>query len=202
MLHLASTLAELMPDAGEAHALAALLHYAEARRPARVDAAGVMVPLSAQDPALWRRDLIRRADALLEAAVRLAPEAVRTLQARLHACWCARSDLSDPAPWPRVRDIYDELLLIRDDPIVRLNRAVAIAELEGAAVALAELEALDGERLAQFGPYHAVRADLLARTGRVDEARRAYAAVLALDPPPAERQWLAHRLAELTARLH
>ncbi|MBR1087359.1 RNA polymerase sigma factor [Bradyrhizobium manausense] len=202
MLHLASMLAELVPDAGEVHALAALLHYAEARRPARVDAAGVMVPLSAQDPALWRRDLIRRADSLLAAAVRLAPDAVRTLQARLQACWCARSSLSDPAPWRRIRDIYDELLLVRDDPIVRLNRAVAVAELEGAEAALAELEGLDGERLAQFGPYHAVRADLLTRTGRIEEARLAYAVLLALDPPPAERQWLSGRLGELTSRLH
>ncbi len=202
MLQLASMLAELGPDAGEAHALAAVLHYAEARRPARVDAAGVMVPLSAQDPALWRRDLIRRADTLLADAVRLAPDSIRTLQARLQACWCARAGLSDPAPWGRIRDIYDALLLVRDDPIVRLNRAVAVAELDGAEVALAELDELDGARLAQFGPYHAVRADLLARSGRSDEAREAYEAVLALDPPPAERQWLTRRLAELTARLH
>ena len=200
MLHLASVLAELLPEAGEAHALAALLHYAEARRPARVDAAGMMVPLSAQDPALLRRDLIRRANVFLATAIRLAPDAVRTLQARLQACWCARADLSDPAPWQRVRDLYDELLLMRDDPIVRLNRAVAVAELEGAAAALAELEALDGKRLAQFGPYHAVRADLLARTGRVDEARQEYEILLALNPPSAERQWLSGRLAGLTAR--
>lgn len=198
MLHLASTLTELVPNVGEAHALAALLHYAEARRPARVDAAGMMVPLSAQDPALWRRDLIRRADALLATAVGLAPDAVRTLQARLQACWCGRDNLADPAPWSRIRDVYDELLLIRDDPIVRLNRAVAVAELDGAEAALAELETLDGESLAQFGPYHAVRADLLVRTGHLDEARQEYAAILALGPPPAERQWLTRRLADLT----
>jgi RNA polymerase sigma-70 factor (ECF subfamily) len=158
----------------------------------------MMVPLSAQDPALWRRDLIRRADMLLADAVRLAPDSIRTLQARLQACWCARAGLSDPAPWGRIRDIYDALLLVRDDPIVRLNRAVAVAELDGAEVALAELDELDGARLAQFGPYHAVRADLLARSGRSDQAREAYEAVLALDPPPAERQWLTRRLAELT----
>ncbi|WP_027522671.1 RNA polymerase sigma factor [Bradyrhizobium sp. Ec3.3] len=201
MLHLSTMLVDLMPDEGEAHALAALLHYAEARRPARTDARGMMVPLSLQDPALWHRELIAAADAFLVQAARLAPESARTLQAKLQACWCTRANLSEPAPWGCVRDVYDQLLRVRDDAIVRLNRVVAVAELDGADVALAELDTLDDKGLAQFGPYHAVRADLLARTGRADEARAEYQVVLALDPPPAERQWLIQRLGELSAKL-
>lgn len=201
MLHLSMMLVSLLPDHGDAHALAALLHYAEARRPARVDAAGTMVPLSLQDPALWRRDLVEKADALLAQAIRLSPHSARTLQARLQACWCARTDRAEPAPWDRIRQIYDLLLRVRDDPIVRLNRIVAVAELDGADAALAELDALDDRGLQQFGPYHAVRADLLARLGRPAEARAAYQAVLALEPPPAEQKWLAGRLAELSRTL-
>jgi RNA polymerase sigma-70 factor (ECF subfamily) len=86
---------------------------------------------------------------------------------------------------------------VRDDPVVRLNRAVALAEVGGVAAALREVEAFDGAALANFLPYHAVRADLLSRSGQVAAARSAYAAALALDPPPAERLWLEQRLARL-----
>jgi RNA polymerase sigma-70 factor, ECF subfamily len=199
MLHLSTMMVSLLPDDGDTHALAALLHYAEARRPARLDASGVMVPLSLQDPVLWRREFIVKANSFLARAVQLSPESARTLQAKLQACWCARSTISDPAPWDRVRQIYDELLLVRDDPIVRLNRIVAVAELDGPDAALAEVDTLGHKGLEQFGPYHAVRADLLVRAGRLAEARAAYQAVLALDPPPAERKWLAERLAVLPA---
>jgi RNA polymerase sigma-70 factor (ECF subfamily) len=202
MLHLATMLVDLLPETGETYAMAALLHYAEARRPARVDATGMMVPLSLQDPGLWRCEFITNANAFLARAIQLSPQSARTLQARLQACWCARSSLSDPAPWDRVRQIYDELLLVRDDPIVRLNRIVAVAELDGANAALVELAALDHKGLEQFGPYHAVRADLLIRAGRPAEARAAYQTILALDPPPAERRWLAQKLAALSAGLH
>jgi RNA polymerase sigma-70 factor (ECF subfamily) len=201
MLHLSTMLVALLPGDGDGYALAALLHYAEARRPARMDAAGLMVPLSMQDPALWRRDLIAKSDALLARAIQLSPNSARTLQAKLQACWCARTNLSEPAPWDRVRRIYDALLLVRDDPIVRLNRIVAVAELDGADAALVELDALDHKGLQEFGPYHAVRADLLARAGRAVEARAAYQAVLALNPPEAERRWLAEKLAALSAGL-
>jgi RNA polymerase sigma-70 factor, ECF subfamily len=197
MLHLSTMMVGLLPDDGDAHALAALLHYAEARRPARLDSSGMMVPLSLQNPVFWRREFIVKANAFLARAVQLSPESARTLQAKLQACWCERLTLSDPAPWDRVRHIYDELLLVRDDPIVRLNRIVAVAELDGPDAALAELDSLGHKGLEQFGPYHAVHADLLVRAGRLAEARAAYEAVLALDPPPAERRWLADRLAGL-----
>jgi RNA polymerase sigma-70 factor, ECF subfamily len=197
MLGLTKLLTDLVPEAGEVYALAALVRYAEGRRPARMDAEGVMVPLSEQDPKLWRRELIEEADALLERAAKLAPSSARTLQAGLQAAWCARRSLDDAAPWPLVLRLYDRLLAVRDDPVVRLNRAVALAEVAGPGAALAELSAMDGSKLARFAPYHAVRAELLARNGRVADARTAYEAILALEPPPAERRWLTRQLARL-----
>ncbi len=197
ILHLTRVLPELVPRAGEAFALAALVRYAEARRPSRVDGQGIMVPLSEQDPRLWRRDLISQADALLAKAEELAPEAARTIQAALQKAWCARGSLAVPAPWPAVYALYDRLLLTRDDPIVRLNRAVALAEVADVAQALAEVERLASPAMVEFLPYHAVHADLLRRAGRVGEARAAYAAALALEPSPAERRWLEHALAAL-----
>ena len=196
-LHLSKLLIDLAPEAGEARALAALIRYAEARRPARVDSKGVMVPLAEQDPELWRRDLIAEADALLIDATRLAPSASRSLQARLQSIWCTRRSLNEPAPWPAILSLYDRLLKLRDDPIVRLNRAVALAEVEDAATALCEVEALASQSLEDFLPYHAVRADLLTRTGRRDAARVAYRKALALEPSVAEVRWLERKLAAL-----
>jgi RNA polymerase sigma-70 factor, ECF subfamily len=197
MLGLTKLLTDLVPEAGEVYALAALVRYAEGRRPARMDAEGVMVPLSEQNPKLWRRDLIEEADALLERAAKLAPSSARTLQAGLQAAWCSRRSLDNAAPWPLVLRLYDRLLAVRDDPIVRLNRAVALAAVAGPEAALTELRAMDGSKLARFAPYHAVRAELLARNGRVADARTAYEAILALEPPPAERRWLTRQLARL-----
>jgi RNA polymerase sigma-70 factor (ECF subfamily) len=197
VLHLTKLLAELIPDAGEVHALAAQVRYAEARRPARVDGAGTMVALSDQDPKIWRRDLIDEADALLAAAIRLAAECPRTWQARLQHAWCARRSLRDPAPWPEVLSLYDALLIVRDDPIVRLNRAVTLAEVEGPDAGLAEVLRLACPGMEDFLPYHAVRADLLRRTGRIDEARDAYARAISLGPPSAERRWLERKANEL-----
>ncbi len=197
MLGLTRVLAELLPQEPEALALAALVRYAEARRPARLDEYGAMVPLSEQDPALWRRPLIDEAEAYLKRAAALDPAGPRSLQAAIHSAWCARRSLAEPAPWPVVLKLYDALLTLRDDPVTRLNRAVAVAEMAGAEVALGEIEGLDADALAGFPPYHAVRADLLRRSGRLDDARAAYAAVLALDPPPAERLWLEQRMSSL-----
>jgi len=197
VLHLTRILMHLVPDDAAVAALAAQVRYAEARRPARLDADGFIVPLSAQDPALWRRDLIDEANRLLADAIRIAPSEPRTLQAQLQQVWCTRRSVEDPAPWPQVLRLYDRLLQSRDDPIVRVNRAVAVAEIEGADAALAELARLDFKALDDFLPYHAVRADLLRRTGNRIEAAAAYSRALRLDPPAAERRWLERKLAEL-----
>jgi RNA polymerase sigma-70 factor, ECF subfamily len=193
MLDLTATLVELLPREPEGLGLAALVRYAEARRPARLDEDGAMVPLSRQDPALWRRTLIEEAEALLHRAARLGRPGPRQVQAAIHAVWCARQSLSEPPPWAEVLALYDALLAYRGDAVVRLNRAVALAEVVGPAEALAEIDRLDGEALKHFGPYHAARADFLARLGRAAEADAAYGRALALDPGPAERMWLQGR---------
>lgn len=190
MLDLTRVLTELLPNEAEPLAFAALARYAEARRPARLDAAGAMVPLSDQDPQHWRRDLIDHADPFLRRAIALAPRNARVVQAAIHGTWCARRSLAEPAPWPQVLALYDVLLEQRDDAVVRLNRAVALAEVAGAQAALDEIDALDAAALVQFLPYHAVRADVLRRLGRVDDSRAAYDAALALGPTLAERNWL------------
>lgn len=194
VLHLTSLLVQLLPGESEACAVAALVRYSEARRPARVDSDGLMVPLSDQDPQLWNRGRIAEGDALRTRAAELGPPTPRLLQAELQGAWCARRSLAEPPPWPEVLRIYDRLLQHRDDPFVRINRAVAVAEVQGAERALQELERLDGEKLTGFAPYHAVRADFLARVGRHAAARQAYETVLSLDPPPAEERWIRRRL--------
>jgi RNA polymerase sigma-70 factor, ECF subfamily len=197
MLVLTRILAEILPQEPEVLAFAALVRFAEGRRPARLDARGVMVPLSHQDPALWQRSLIEDGERYLARAAALVRPGPRMLQAAIHGAWSARRSLAEPAPWDQVLRLYDALLGVRDDPIVRLNRAVALAEVAGVAAALREVEAFDGAALESFLPYHAVRADLLSRSGQVAAARSAYATALALDPPPAERLWLEQRLARL-----
>jgi RNA polymerase sigma-70 factor (ECF subfamily) len=197
VLHLTHLLIELLPAECDAFAVAALVRYSEARRPARVDSDAFMVPLSEQDPRLWDRGRIGEADALLARAAELGPPTARLLQAQLQRVWCARGSLHEPPPWPEVLRLYDHLIEVRDDPFVRINRAVAVAQVLGPAVALQELERLDGAKLDDFAPYHAVRADLLARAGRLENARQAYRLVLSLGPAPAEERWLRRKLAAL-----
>ncbi len=199
VLELTRVLAELLPAEPGALALAALVRYTEARRPARVAPDGSMVPLSDQDPSLWRRPLIDEADAYLKRAWMRSFPGFRTLQAAIHGTWCWRKSLNDPPPWSPVLALYDLLLSHRDDVVVRLNRAVALAEVSGPAVALAEVDALDPQSLVNFLPYHAVRAALLQRVGRMQEARNAYNAALALAPAPAERIWLERRKQSLNS---
>ena len=195
MLALTDRLASVLPAEPEVFALAALVRYAEARRPARLDAAGMMVPLAEQDPASWRAPLIAEADFFLARAGGSA--APRVLQAAIHGAWCRRRAREEPPPWPKILALYDALLLQRDDPVVRLNRAVALAEVAGASMALEEIERLDASTLAHFLPVHAVRADLLRRSGRKDEALAADGRALALEPAPAERSWLERRRDDL-----
>ena len=194
MLELSRVLAELVPDDPDPSAFAALVRYAEARRPARLDEQGAMTPLSEQDPARWQQPLIVEADKYL-ARAEAFPPTQRSLQAAIHGAWCRRKSLEEPPPWATILKLYDDLLSIRDDPIVRLNRAVALAEVRGSVEALAEVEALRGPRMAGFLPFHAVRADLLRRGGWLKEAAVAYDTALELGPGPAERLWLERRRA-------
>lgn len=193
MLEVTALLTEMLPQEAEVLALAATIRFAEARRPARMDADGVMVPLAEQDPELWSRPLIEDARRFCGRALGLSGPGPRILQMMIHALWCGRKTLTEPPPWKAVLAAYDILVELRDDPIIRINRAVALAELRGAEEALVELDALDAETLSDFLPYHAARADLLARIGRVAEAIAAYDRALALSPGEAERRFLERR---------
>ena len=197
ILALTETLAAMLPEHGEVLGLAALVRYAEARRPARVDAAGAMVPLSEQNPALWRRSFIEDADRYLHRASNLGALGARALNAAIHGVWCARASLDQPAPWPTILLLYDTMLKQRDDVVVRLNRAVALAEVAGPQAALDELDSLANARLEGFQPWHAIRADLLRRLNREIESRAAYDRAIALSQGPAERAWLSRRRSQL-----
>jgi len=194
ILTLTEALAAMLPDPSEVLAFAALVRFAEARRPARVDRNGMMIPLSEQDPALWDRALIEAGDRYLHRLRNMEITGTRALQAALHGVWCARPSLANPPPWPTILALYDALLRERDDVIVRLNRAVALAEVAGPAIALAELDAIACPRLDLFQPWHAVRADLLNRLGRKAESRAAYARAIEMAEGEAEAAWLRGRM--------
>lgn len=198
ILDLTRVLAELLPNEPEALALAALVRFAEARRPARQDDHGAMVPLSEQDPARWRPTLIDAGEGYLQSALKLAPAGPRALQAAIHGTWCARKSLATPPPWREVLALYDQLLGFRDDVVVRLNRAVAVSEVVGAQAALNEVEALPMENLQCFLPFQVLLADLLRRLGRIPEAGAAYDAALSLNPTLAEKIWLERRKSSLS----
>ena len=196
MLMVTAALASLLPSEPEVHALGAIVRFAEARRRARVDETGMMVPLDRQDPRDWDRDLIVEGRQCLARALAAGTRHERTLRALIHAEWCARVSTAAPPPWPAIRTLYDALLALRHDPIVRLNRAVAVAETEGPEAALMEVDALADPALRRFLPYHVVRADLLARIGQRDSADSAYAAALSLEPDDAEHRWLTRQKAQ------
>jgi RNA polymerase sigma-70 factor (ECF subfamily) len=199
MIVLSRTLAELLPADPDVAALAALVRFAEARRPARLEAEGCMVPLAEQNPAQWIRPLIEEGMRHLERAAAFDPDRARVVQARIHAAWCSRASLAEPPPWDIVLGCYDELLALRDDPVVRLNRAVAVAETRGVEAALRELGTLDDELLRDFAPYHAVRADLLRRAGQPEAAGAAYDRAIGLVGTAAERAWLERQRQRLEA---
>lgn len=158
-----------------------------------------MVPLSEQDPERWDKAKIAAGDDYLRRGFALGTTSPRLLRAGVHAAWCRRRSLSEPPPWAKVLALYDALLALGEDPFVRLNRAVALAEVAGVPAALAEVERLDAERLSAYLPFHVARADLLRRAGRGAEAAAAYRRALALGPPPAEAEWLSASAGALIA---
>jgi RNA polymerase sigma-70 factor (ECF subfamily) len=189
--------ASLLPDEPEALGLLALMLYAEARRAARRTAAGDYVPLAAQDPALWDARLIAEAEDLLREASAGGPTGRYQLEAAVQSAHAVRR-LAGRADWEAIVQLYDALMTLTDSPVVALNRAVALAEADGAAAGLAALDALaDDERLAQYQPYWAARATLLARTGAGIAADKAYEQAIGLEPDPAVRRFLAQRRAAL-----
>jgi predicted RNA polymerase sigma factor len=197
VLFLARLVVELLPDEPEALGLLALLLHSEARRPARRDAAGEYVPLATQDPARWNGALITEAETLLRRASPMGAIGRFQLEAALQSAHVHRRRTGQ-ANWPQVVQLYDALLVVAPSPVVAMNRAVALAERDGPAAALAALDALASDpRLAQYQPYWAARADLLTRTGAAAEARRAYDVAIGLERDPAVRRFLQRRQSAL-----
>jgi RNA polymerase sigma-70 factor (ECF subfamily) len=193
--------ASLMPDEPEALGLLALMLHAEARRAARRNATGDYVPLAEQDPASWDARLIEEAEALLTRAGRMAGEIGSVgryqLEAAVQSAHAARR-LTGATDWAAIERIYEALLAITDSPVVGINQAIAIAEARGAAAGLANLDTLAQDaRLAEYQPYWAARAGLLARTGASDAAEAAYDRAIGLEADPAVRRFLQERRAEL-----
>ncbi len=188
-IRLAAILCVLMPDEAEAHGLYALLLLQHARREARVDAAGELVLLDAQDRALWDADAIARGRAALERAIALRRTGPYQLQAAIAALH-TQPDRDER----QIALLYDRLAELAPSPVVELNRAVAAALAEGPARGLeliSKIEGLDGYYL-----LHAARADLLRRLGRNEEARVAYSRARELAPSDVERRFLERRLTE------
>ncbi|WP_327000083.1 RNA polymerase sigma factor [Dactylosporangium sp. NBC_01737] len=189
-IRLARELADLMPDEPEVLGLLALLLLVEARRPARVGPGGELVTLAEQDRSLWNRALIAEGHTLVRRCLRRNRPGPYQIQAAVNAV-----HTDGPATdWTQVLALYDQLLTIDPTPIVALNRAVAVAEVHGPAMALATIEDLD---LPGYHLLPATRADLLARLGRTGEARAAYDEAIALAGNDTERTFLRHRRSQL-----
>ena len=185
-IRLGRLLAELMPDEPEVLGLLALMLLTDARRPARVGPAGELVRLADQDRSLWDDEQIAEGQALVRRLIRRDQPGPYQIQAAINA---VHSD--PPTDWAQVVALYDQLLAFTPTPVVALNRAVALAELRGPQEALALVDALELDR---YHLFHAVRADLLRRLGREDEARAAYEAAIARTDNAAEREFLGSRL--------
>lgn len=192
VLRLSGLLAELLPQEPEVLGLAALVRFAEARRPARLDDLGAMVPPDLQDASHWRADLIAEGAGLLDAAAHLRRSGPRQILAAIHATHCARAQTGGATDWSAIAALYDVLVQVRPHAATAVNRAVAIGEARGAEAGLAELARIEG--VADWLPYQAALAGLNARAGRREDARAAYRAALALGPAPAERLYLEAQL--------
>jgi len=183
----------LLPDEPEALGLLALMLHAQARRAARRDAQGGYVPLAEQDPAQWDEPLIERAEALLRRAGAMQQIGRYQLEAAVQSAHVVRRR-TGRADWPAIVRLYDALLALTGSPVVAINRAVAIAETQGSAAGLAALDALaDDARLADYQPWWAARAGLLARVGNHGAATAAYQRAIGLEADPAVRRFLQAR---------
>ncbi len=187
-VRLGQALAELMPDEPEALALLALMTLGHARRDARVRD-GELVLIDEQDRSLWDTQLIADARRLLTRAIALRGRGTYVLQAAI-----ADLHLQDPRDWREIAALYEQLAQLTGSPVVALNRAVAVAELEGPAAALAIIDDLP---LQEYRYLHSTRAELLRRLGRHDETRAAYARALELTQSEPERRLLQRRSEEL-----
>jgi RNA polymerase sigma-70 factor, ECF subfamily len=194
-IRLGRSLVDLMPDEAEAHALLALMLLGHARSAARFQD-GELVLLDDQDRSRWNQHQIEEGRTLLARAVALGayggggPYLIQAAIADLH--------LREPRDWAQIALLYERLEQLSGSPVVAMNRAIAIAELEGPE---AGLDLLNGLELDGYRYYHSTRADLLRRLGRTDEARAAYRRALGLTQPGPEQRFLERRLAGLSGEI-
>jgi RNA polymerase sigma-70 factor (ECF subfamily) len=188
-IRLGRLLAELMPDEPEVIGLLALMLLTESRRVARTTPDGALVLLADQDRGLWDRELIAEGQAIVRRCLRRNQPGPYQLQAAINA---VHSDppIAAATDWGQILQLYDQLLGLAPSPVVALHRAVAVAEVQGPQAALAIVDGLD---LEGYHLFHAIRADLLRRLGRGDEAALAYDAAIARADNAAERDLLRRR---------
>ena len=192
-IRLARLLVELMPDEPEAIGLLALMLLISARRASRTTPDGDLVPLAEQDRSLWDRSLISDGQALVRRCLRIGRPGPYQVQAAINAVHGDAAS-ADDTDWGQIVALYDQLMAIAPSPVVALNRAVAVAEVEGPDAALALVDELD---LGGYHLFHAIRADLLRRLGREPEAAAAYEAAIGLTENAAERAFLERNLGAL-----
>ena len=197
-VRLARVLAGLMPGEPEAQGLLALLLLLHARSAARVTAAGSLVRLAEQDRRLWDRDLLTEGQAIVRACVQRGHPGPYQVQAAVNAVHSVAPSF-DRTDWRAILTLYDQLHALTPTPVVALNRAVALAEVDGSAAGLAALDQLRSPALDSYYLFHAARADLLRRLGRDDEAAAAYDIARSLTANPAEQAFLGAQQATLLA---
>ena len=191
-IRLARLVVRLMPDEPEAQGLLALLLLTDARRPARSGAHGELVPLAERDRARWDRAEVDEGQALVRECLRRGRPGPYQVQAAIAAVH-SDAPTAESTDWRQIVALYDLLRTLTPSPVVELNRAVAVAEVDGAETALALVDAAPS---AGYAPYHSVRAELLRRLGRTGEAVAEYEAALALTDNEVERRLLTRRRAD------
>jgi len=189
-IRLGDALAELMPDEPEVHGLLALMLLDDARREARFEG-GELVLLADQDRSRWDAVKIRRGRETLDRGFALQGRGTYVVQAAI-----ASLHLEEPRDWSQIAGLYGELVRLTGSAVVELNRAIAVAEVDGPE---AGLDLVDGLDLDGYQYFHSTRADLLRRLGRTDEARAEYERALALAHTEPERRFLRRRVAEVDA---
>ncbi len=192
-IYLGRILAELLPGEPEAWGLLALMLYAEARRPARRNQEGEFVPLTEQKTALWDAPMIEEAEAALRRACGFGRIGRFQLEAAIQSAHVERRRTGKVA-WSAIVELYGALVKLTGSPVAQINRAVALAEVEGADAGLQALAAVEVDgRVRTYQPYWAARAELLARTGDHSEAQKAYEIAIGMEPDPAVRRFLQQR---------
>jgi RNA polymerase sigma-70 factor (ECF subfamily) len=189
-IRLARAMSGLMPDEAEVAGLLALLLLTESRWSARFSGDGSIILLRDQDRSSWDRSLIEEGHAIVRACLRRNQPGPYQIQAAINAVH-ADADSFEVTDWHQILALYDQLLAMTPTPVVALNRAIALAEVEGPGAAL---DILDGLDLDEYHLFQAARADLLLRLGRHDEANQAYVRAAALAATDAERTFLTERL--------